>query len=253
MKIARIKDNKMKLVSEVIEGGTIRFKDNNLLVGELVEEVGSSIRIQADNKLVVGELIEGDSLEFEVPSEYELQYLLVKGEVTLAQAKANGWIDDYTVETSCSTKYMNNNSVISFGYIDASRCTSTFRMYRYCENLEAIKYLDCSSTKDISGMFSFCHKIIHCPILDITNLAQSSQPFYAAASLKTVAFYSSAGVPSASDSILQNCGITATAGTIYVPDELLTEWSNAPNWVVYKTRFKPLSERAGDLELMAGI
>ena len=71
----------------------------------------------------------------DLTNEYNLQYALVKGDITLAEAKQQGLINDYEIVTNCYKAFEDDETLVNVGYVDA-QCTMISGMYRRCSNLE---------------------------------------------------------------------------------------------------------------------
>lgn len=171
-----------------------------------------------------------------------------------SQLVYNGVQEDYgLVVNNCFERYYGYNGGMSETLppeqLDTRACENFGSMFRDCFMLSTVITFDTSAGTSFTQMFDSCASLVHAPIIDLSNITsfiKVATMFRNTHSLQSVAFTSDV-VPPRDTNMFRDSGITATTGTIYVPDALLTEWSESTNWVLYKTRFKPLSERAGDL------
>ena len=212
----------------------------------------------------IGKVFKGTELIYSAT--FDLIGALLAGDITLAEAKQQGLIDDYEIVTNCNRAFMNDLSLVNVGYVDASQCTNLYGMYWGCSNLESITYIDTSSATSMNRMFYNCTSLTTAPHLDTSSVTSMNSMFFMCSSLTTAPhldtssvtnmyrmFYYSTSltevtftgtqVPPFGDDMFNGTGITTTTGTIYVPDNLYDEWITATNWVAHADIIKKESER----------
>ena len=211
----------------------------------------------------IGKVYKGTELVY---SSFNLIEALLAGDITLAEAKQQGLIDNYEIVTNCREAFRDDLSLVNVGYVDASQCTDLYGMYRECSNLESITYIDASSATsmnlifykcpslttapvmdtssatNIISMFNGCSSLTTAPVMDTSSATSMHLIFYKCSSLTEVTFTGNV-VPPFGDNMFSGAGITTTTGTIYVPDNLYDQWITATNWVAYADIIKKESER----------
>ena len=212
----------------------------------------------------IGKVFKGTELIYSAT--FDLIGDLLAGDITLAEAKQQGLIDEYEIVTNCRSAFWGDLSLVNVGYVDASQCTNLQEMYGECSNLESITYIDTSSVTSMYRMFRNCTSLTAAPVMDTSSVTDMNSIFYNCTSLTTTPvmdtssatnmykiFYNCASltevtftgnvVPPYGDSMLNGAGITTTTGTIYVPDDLYDQWITATNWVQYADIIKRMSEK----------
>lgn len=131
----------------------------------------------------IGKVFKGTELIYSAT--FDLIGALLAGDITLAEAKQQGLIDDYELVTNCNSAFKDDLSLVNVGYVDA-QCTDLSEMYRECSNLESIIYIDTSSATSINRMFFYCSSLTTAPHLNTSSVTNMSYMFYYCKSLTSI-------------------------------------------------------------------
>ena len=150
---------------------------------------------------------------------------------------------------------LNNNEIenINISFTDCTnlttvnlpKCTSINRYaFNNCNNLTTINLPKCTDIE--YGAFANCRGLTTVNLPECTSIGEYA--FNDCTSLTTVILSNNQVATLGSIYAFNNSAISARAGYVYVPDNLVNSYKTATNWSTYANQIKPLSELPSELK-----